>query len=139
MLEDGPVWALGAMSGTSLDGVDVAMLLTDGVSILEFGESGYRPYSEDETLDPKVWECLHISEVFERAAEFDLIHNHFDFLPLSFSGLIDTPVVTTIHGFSSPRILPGSFVLARVWLSHSVQGRRRGMLWVRVVGRSTHG
>jgi len=65
-----------------------------------------RPYSEDDTLDPKVWECLHISEVFERAGEFDLIHNHFDFLPLSYSGLVETPVVTTIHGFSSPRILP---------------------------------
>jgi len=65
-----------------------------------------RPYSEDDTLDPKVWECLHISEVFERADEFDLIHNHFDFLPLSYSGLVETPLVTTIHGFSSPRILP---------------------------------
>jgi len=65
-----------------------------------------RPYSEDDTLDPKVWECLHISEVFERADEFDLIHNHFDFLPLSYSALVETPLVTTIHGFSSPRILP---------------------------------
>jgi glycosyltransferase involved in cell wall biosynthesis len=65
-----------------------------------------RPYSEDETLDPKVWECLHISEVFEHADEFDLIHNHFDFLPLSYSALVETPVVTTIHGFSSSRILP---------------------------------
>ncbi len=64
-----------------------------------------RPCSEDDMLDPKVWECLHISQVFERASEFDLIHNHFDFLPLSYSRLIDTPVVTTIHGFSSPRIL----------------------------------
>ena len=64
-----------------------------------------RPCSEDDTLDPKVWECLHISQVFERAGEFDLIHNHFDFLPLSYSRLVDTPVVTTIHGFSSPRIL----------------------------------
>ncbi len=65
-----------------------------------------RPYSEDGGLEPKVWECLHIAEVFERADEFDLIHNHFDFLPLSYSGLVETPVVTTIHGFSSPRILP---------------------------------
>lgn len=44
----GPVWALGAMSGTSLDGVDAALLRTDGVSILEFGRSGYRAYTEDE-------------------------------------------------------------------------------------------
>ena len=36
------------MSGTSLDGVDAAMVLTDGVRILDFGESGYRPYSPEE-------------------------------------------------------------------------------------------
>ncbi len=65
-----------------------------------------RPYSEDDKLDPKVWECLHISEVFERADEFDLIHNHFDFLPLSYSGVVETTLVTSILGFSSPRILP---------------------------------
>jgi glycosyltransferase involved in cell wall biosynthesis len=64
-----------------------------------------RPYSEDHSVDPKVAECLHISEVFERSADFDLIHNHFDFLPLTYSGLVETPVVTTIHGFSSPSII----------------------------------
>jgi glycosyltransferase involved in cell wall biosynthesis len=65
-----------------------------------------RGYEEDRSLDPKVWEGLHIAAAFERAQDFDLIHNHFDFLPLTYTGLIDTPVVTTIHGFSSPRILP---------------------------------
>ena len=64
------------------------------------------PYSEDSSVDPKVAECLHISEVFERSGDFDLIHNHFDFLPLTYSKLIETPVLTTIHGFSSPTILP---------------------------------
>jgi glycosyltransferase involved in cell wall biosynthesis len=64
------------------------------------------PYSEDHSVDPKVAECLHISEIFERAAEFDLIHNNFDFLPLTYSGLVGTPVLTTIHGFSSPKIIP---------------------------------
>ena len=63
-------------------------------------------YSEDSSLDAKVWEGLHISAAFERAAEFDLIHNSFDFLPLTYSGLVATPVVTTIHGFSSERIVP---------------------------------
>ncbi len=63
-------------------------------------------WSEDAGIDPKVAECLHIAEVFERAAEFDIIHNGFDFLPLTYSGLVDTPVVTTIHGFSSSRIVP---------------------------------
>ena len=65
-----------------------------------------RGYEEDSTIIPKVWECLHISEVFEHAGEFDIIHNNFDYLPLTYSGLVTTPVVTTIHGFSSPGILP---------------------------------
>src|SRR6056297_2220704 len=43
-----PIWALGAMSGTSLDGVDAALVLTDGVTISEFGASGYRGYSDAE-------------------------------------------------------------------------------------------
>jgi glycosyltransferase involved in cell wall biosynthesis len=65
-----------------------------------------RGWSEDPRIDPKVVECLHVSQVFERASEFDLIHNSFDFLPLTYSALVSTPVVTTIHGFSSPDIVP---------------------------------
>ena len=63
-------------------------------------------YEENRQIEPKVWECLHISELFEKANDYDLIHNHFDFLPLTYSKLVTPPVVTTIHGFSSPRILP---------------------------------
>jgi len=48
MRESGPIWALGAMSGTSLDGVDAALVLTDGVTVTEFGDSAYRPYSAAE-------------------------------------------------------------------------------------------
>jgi glycosyltransferase involved in cell wall biosynthesis len=63
-------------------------------------------YEEDKSVDPRIVSCLHISEVFERADEFDLIHNHFDYLPLTYSQLVSTPVLTTIHGFSSPQIMP---------------------------------
>jgi hypothetical protein len=49
---------------------------------------------------------MHNSEAMELAGEFDLIHNHFDFAPLTYSRLIETPIVTTIHGFSSAKILP---------------------------------
>ncbi|MBZ9728638.1 glycosyltransferase family 4 protein [Salegentibacter sp. JZCK2] len=63
------------------------------------------PYEIDKENDPKVMECLHISHLMEQADRFDIIHNHFDFLPLSYSGLITTPMLTTIHGFSSPKIL----------------------------------
>ncbi len=48
MLTTGAIWALGAMSGTSLDGVDAAMILTDGERILDFGETAYRPYDASE-------------------------------------------------------------------------------------------
>ena len=65
-----------------------------------------RGYEEDPTIDSKVAEYLHISGAFELAAEFDLIHSHYDFMPLSYTRLIKTPVLTTIHGFSSPKIMP---------------------------------
>ena len=64
-----------------------------------------RAWSEDASIDPKVAECLHISDVFERASEFDIIHNSFDFLPLTYSQLVDTAVVTTVHGFSSENVV----------------------------------
>ena len=64
-----------------------------------------RGYEEDASVDPKVAEYLHISEVFERAAEFDLIHSHYDFMALTYTRLVSTPVITTIHGFSSPKIM----------------------------------
>lgn len=63
-------------------------------------------YEENPSIDPKVAEYLHISEAFERAADFDLIHNHYDFMALTHSRLVRTPVLTTIHGFSSPQIMP---------------------------------
>jgi glycosyltransferase involved in cell wall biosynthesis len=63
-------------------------------------------YEEDSAVDSKAAEYLHISEAFEHAAEFDLIHSHYDFMPLSYTRLIKTPVLTTIHGFSSAKIMP---------------------------------
>ncbi|KJS02453.1 MAG: glycosyl transferase [Peptococcaceae bacterium BRH_c4a] len=93
--------------GLAVRGIDVTLFATaDSVTQAKLHAIAPRPYEEDKTLDPKVWECLHISELFERAGDFDLIHNNFDFLPLTYSGLTDTPVLTTIHGFSSPKILP---------------------------------
>lgn len=48
MMQAGPIWALGAMSGTSLDGVDAALIQTDGVAIHAFGETAYRAYATEE-------------------------------------------------------------------------------------------
>jgi glycosyltransferase involved in cell wall biosynthesis len=63
-------------------------------------------YEEDEGVDAKVCEALHNAAAFERATEFDVLANHFDFMPLSYSRLVSTPMVTTIHGFSSEQIVP---------------------------------
>jgi glycosyltransferase involved in cell wall biosynthesis len=93
--------------GLASRGVEVTLFATaDSITSARLVGTAPTGYSEDPALDPKTWECLHISAVFERAGEYDLIHNSFDFLPLTYTGLVDTPVVTTIHGFSSSRILP---------------------------------
>jgi glycosyltransferase involved in cell wall biosynthesis len=89
------------------NGVEVTLFATaDSITKAKLHSVCPKGYAENEEVDPKVWECLHISEVFEHANEFGLIHNHFDFLPLSYSKLVKTPLLTTIHGFSSPKILP---------------------------------
>jgi glycosyltransferase involved in cell wall biosynthesis len=88
-------------------GIDVTLFATkDSLTKGKLDGIIERGYEEDKEIDPKVAECLHIGYLMEKAAEFDLIHNHFDFLPLTYSRLIKTPMVTTIHGFSSPKIIP---------------------------------
>src|SRR6187402_1901045 len=88
-------------------GIDVTLFATkDSRTAGKLAGVCPAPYSEDPTIDAKVWEMLHVAHVFERAGEFDLIHNQADFVALAFSRLVETPVVTTIHGFSSDRILP---------------------------------
>jgi len=87
-------------------GVDVTLYATqDSKTKARLAAVCPRGYEEDENVLPKVWECLHISELFEHGDEFDLIHNHFDYLPLTYIGMTSTPVLTTIHGFSSSKIL----------------------------------
>ncbi|PSL19912.1 glycosyltransferase family 4 protein [Chitinophaga ginsengisoli] len=87
-------------------GIDVTLFATgDSVTRAKLSSVYDHPLGE-EPADFKVWECLHISALMERAGEFDLIHNNYDFLPLTYSRLIPTPMLTTIHGFSSPDIIP---------------------------------
>jgi anhydro-N-acetylmuramic acid kinase len=75
MKQTGAIWALGMMSGTSLDGVDAAMIRTDGVEIFEFGPHGYRPYTGAERAVLRAalgtWHSPAAAEVVE-AAHVDL-------------------------------------------------------------------
>jgi anhydro-N-acetylmuramic acid kinase len=92
MRQTGLIWALGAMSGTSLDGVDAAMVLTDGLTISDFGPHAYRPYTalEQSTLraalgawpgDPAVQPAAEVveaahAEVLSRFHGADLVGFH---------------------------------------------------------------
>ena len=88
-------------------GVDVTLFATgDSITSGKLDFVCDKGYEEERMQDAKVAECLHISNLMEKAGDFDIIHNNFDFLPLTYSRLIKTPVITTIHGFSSPRIIP---------------------------------
>ncbi|PJI91626.1 anhydro-N-acetylmuramic acid kinase [Yoonia maricola] len=72
MLQAGVVRALGTMSGTSLDGVDAAVLDTDGQQIFGFGPSDYRAYTAQEQAVLKAhlgcWQtddCVQASKIVE--------------------------------------------------------------------------
>lgn len=62
-------------------------------------------YEEDKRHIPMVSTFLHISKVMQRAGDFDLIHNNYDYMPLTYMPFVKTPMLTTIHGFSEPDIL----------------------------------
>lgn len=88
-------------------GVDVTLFATlDSLTSAKLDGVVPAPYEEDPTIDAKVWEYRHLAYLFGRADTFDLIHNQADFPAHAFANLVDTPIVTTIHGFSSERIMP---------------------------------
>ena len=110
-----PPWHYGAwetVAGNIAEGLvargwDVTLFATrDSITRGRLHAVVDRGYEEDPDADPKVAEYLHLSEAFEHAADFDLIHSHYDFMALSYTRLVKTPVLTTVHGFSSPRIMP---------------------------------
>lgn len=93
--------------GLVAKGIDVTLFATaDALTSGKLAAICSKGYAEDPNADAKVNECMHISYLMEQARNFDIIHNHFDFLPLTYSRLIKTPMVTTIHGFSSQKIIP---------------------------------
>lgn len=88
-------------------GHDVTLFATaDSLTAARLHAEAPTGYEEDPGVDAKVVEHLHIGAAFERAGELDVISNHFDFAPLTYSRLVGTPVVTTVHGFSSAAIVP---------------------------------
>jgi glycosyltransferase involved in cell wall biosynthesis len=88
-------------------GVEVTLFATlDSVTAAALDGVCPHGYAEDPGLDGRVWEALHVSHALARSGEFDLVHNHLDWLPLAFGEHARAPMVTTIHGFSGAGILP---------------------------------
>ncbi len=88
-------------------GVDVTLFASlDSVTSARLDGVCPRPYAEDPSIDGRVWEALHVSYALGRCDAFDLVHNQMDWLPLAFDRQVAVPMVTTIHGFSGPGILP---------------------------------
>ena len=93
--------------GLAERGVDVTLFATgDSQTRATLDSVIPHGYAEDAELDGRVWEAMHVGHVLARSGDFDLVHNHLDWLPLCFSHQFAAPLVTTIHGFSGPGILP---------------------------------
>ncbi len=93
--------------GLTARGVDVTLFATlDSITKATLDGVAVHGYEEDPELDGRVWEALHVGYALQRSGDFDLVHNHLDWLPLAFSALCRAPMLTTIHGFSGPTILP---------------------------------
>jgi glycosyltransferase involved in cell wall biosynthesis len=93
--------------GLTRRGVDVTLFATlDSVTAATLAGVSPHGYEESTDLDGRVWEALHVSHALSRSGEFDLVHNHLDWLPLAFSAHCAAPMVTTVHGFSGAAILP---------------------------------
>lgn len=99
--------AYNVADGMRRRGLDVTLFATGNsrfagklVSVVPVG------LNEDPALDDEVFTALHVSELFRRAHEFDLINNHLDWKPLTYALASQSPpMVTTVHGFSRPQIL----------------------------------
>jgi hypothetical protein len=88
-------------------GVNVTLFATaDSVTSARLEAVVPAGYAEHPEMDGRVWEALHVGRALERSGEFDLVHNHLDWLPLAFARSWGAPMVTTIHGFSGAGILP---------------------------------
>ena len=101
-------------------GVEVTLFATgDSVTAAELDAVAPHGYAADPSMDGRVWEALHVAHALERSWEFDLVHNQLDWLPLAFSAQWRAPLVTTIHGFSGPAILPAYVASTSAFVSIS--------------------
>jgi glycosyltransferase involved in cell wall biosynthesis len=120
--------------GLTERGVDVTLFATlDSQTAAALDGVCPRPYNEDPELDGRVWEAMHVAHCLARSGEFDLVHNHLDWLPLAMSHLCAAPMVTTVHGFSDPRIVPAYRRSRSAFVSISDADRAPGLRYLATV------
>ena len=127
----------------------VASLLTEGlvargheVTLFATGDSvtgatldsvAPHGYAEHPEMDGRVWEAMHVAAAIARSGEFEIVHNHLDWLPLAFAAEWRAPLVTTVYGFSGPGILPAYRAAASAYVSISDSDRAPGLDYVATV------
>jgi glycosyltransferase involved in cell wall biosynthesis len=120
--------------GLVAHGVDVTLFATlDSVTTARLDGVCPHGYAEDQNMDGRVWEAMHVAHALRRSAEFDLVHNHLDWLPLAFAAQCRAPLLTTIHGFSGTAILPAYTRAASNYVSISDTDRSPDLEYVATV------
>ena len=115
-------------------GVDVTLFATlDSVTTASLDGVCPNGYAEDPSMDGRIWEAMHVAHALARSPEFDLVHNHLDWLPLAFEEHCQAPMLTTIHGFSGPGILPAYARAASRYVSISDADRSPALEYVATV------
>lgn len=115
-------------------GVEVTLFATgDSVTAARLEAVVDRPYNVDLTLNGRIWEAIHISNCLSRSGEFDIVHNNLDWLPLAMSGFCEAPMVTTVHGFCSPSILPAYQRARSSYVSISDADRGPGLDYIATI------
>lgn len=120
--------------GLADSGVDVTLFATaDSMTRADLDAVVPHGYAEDPDLDGRVWEAIHVAHVLERSGDFDVVHNHLDWLPLAFSRAFAAPMVTTIHGFSGSGIMPAYHRARSAYVSISDSDRAPGLDYLATV------
>lgn len=115
-------------------GVDVTLFASlDSLTSAHLAGVVAHPYNEDQSIDGRVWEAIHIATCLRRSREFDLVHNNLDWLPLAMSEFCDAPMLTTVHGFCSTSILPAYQRARSAFVSISDADRGPGLDYVATV------
>lgn len=120
--------------GLMARGVQVTLFATaDSVTTAPLNAVAPRGYAEDPSMDGRVWEALHVSNALSQSGRFDLVHNQMDWLPLAFSAHCAVPMLTTIHGFSGPGILPAYIAARSHYVAISLADRSAALEYAAVI------